>query len=430
MKAENLSVGKAIDNNANKKFIAIQIKSAIDNMRGMQKEIENFLNSETNEPLSSEYYQYLSVLPKELRLFIEQSFESISRQNLDKIDVIIEEVGRWGVGLLKDNNSAKILLENLFESIDNNTDRKLFINKLLELNSSNPFAAVAHPISRYNVYFNYIFISSEAIKHGDTNALIHELGHLLHCQTFDGKTPVNFTSIVNNAANQARESGKLKEIVGIYEEINCAINKQAQKEVNMTIKEKVQEFIALQKGYVNSGMTLPQAVIQAKQNIYARRVSENYDRIKNSRNEFGPELADIIDAVYKGANLVDDVDMTSLIRRHGFEYYLKRSPFDEMIADFTTLKVAGKEHDLQLLRDMFGVEFYDMLDTTFHHLVQPTIMHEQQPLEENITTEQQEIPINTYAQISAANTQLMEQESYFLNKQASSLQDNQGKIRN
>ena len=40
-----------------------------------------------------------------------------------------------------------------------------------------------------------------------------------------------------------------------------------------------------------------------------------------------------------------------------------------MIADFSALKVTGNEHDLQMIRDMFGEDFYNMLDETYYAMV-------------------------------------------------------------
>jgi len=81
-------------------------------------------------------------------------------------------------------------------------------------------------------------------------------------------------------------------------------------------------------------------------------------------------LLDIIDAVYAGElKASNDINLLRLYG-HGKEYFSSiQNQFNEIIANFTDLKVNNQEQELQMLKDLFGDDFHNMLETTFNDMV-------------------------------------------------------------
>ena len=370
--AENLSIQINKNYDVNIKQIEHQMENVIDNMLGMREEIIKFLNSDKDKSLSEKYYQYLSQIPRELQFNMVQSSESISKHDfqdiyLNNLDTLIKVYLELKTHLVYDDMNINSFGDKLFESIDkDNVDGQLFINKMKELSDSNQLMVVVckDRCSYYDRALGYVAINIETIKHGDITTLAHELGHLLHYKILNAEIPDDFKMVIAGAKTYASENGKLKKVLGKYKKNYDDAYNQAKKETSVTTRERIRGAIE---------MVIPEAPFQRYINT-----EKNWKRIWEilfEKTEFTTKLADIIDAVYEGA-VPDMNESFSYLSSHGLNYYFKFSPFIEIIADFTALKVTDNKHDLELIREMFGKEFYDMLDTTFQKLVQSSLINE------------------------------------------------------
>ena len=360
-------------NEVNIEQIAKQIEISINSLRCIRSELEKYLNSEIEETFLEDCHHYLSVLPKRTKDSIISFFQGILKQgltenDLERLDFLVDEFVKFQEDIEQNDNSVIILFDKLIGQIDrNNIDGQLFVKKLQELSNSGQLAMISCGRKEYySPDLNFISINFPKIKNGNIGVMAHEIGHLLHFH-MGAMIPENFDSIVNDAGKQALENGQLRVVLDQYKKIKDDAYIQAKKETSITVKEKIKGLASL---------IIPETFAQKLANL-----EKNHERIYeivSNKSEFSPRLADIIDAVYKETQLGVDGDLHWLTAQHGYEYYSKVSPFVEMIADFTALKVTSNEHDLQLLRGMFGKDFYDMLDTTFQKLIQPTLIQEQE----------------------------------------------------
>ena len=304
--------------------------------------------------------------------FTKGEVEETLEENLIKIDKALKKTIEFEEDLSScDYDFVNFSFNQLIEQIDvNNVDCQLFVNKLHELYNSNQLIITTcngHDAGGYySPEYRYVAVRPEKVKLEGPSVLAHELGHFLHYHALNGKIPDNFDLILSNAAKQAVDNGKLKKLINEYDKLHLRAYKQAQKEINVPLKQKFLGFI------FDSSVDR-----MRKWNRDAGRVNE----IIRKQHEFSLRLADLIDAIYKG-KAPKNIDFDYLTERHRADYYSRKSPFVEIIANFTALKVTGKEHDLQLLKNVFGEEFYNMLDTTFQKMVEPSVIQKEQPFEQ------------------------------------------------
>ena len=398
--------------------VASQIDYSIINLKRMLDEVEKSIQSGT--ALSEEYYYFHSLLPK--KIAEQMSINNINNWKLKEgLEFGIEEIEKMKADVLNSDMAVNSLVEQLFQSVDeNNIEGSLFVQRLKSLIEDGQIIITTSKDDMeacYNPDFNYVSMGSRKyIENGNYTVLAHELGHYFHRQVLDSKMPSNFDEIVSFARTMATDNGTLEKASQVYKEKISKANEQAQSEVNMTLQEKMQEFISLQKYFIQNGVRPITAIKMAKEQIYADRISTNYDRIINDENqlEYTPELADIIDAVFEGKKRDTNGKFFALTRGHGSEYFSTReSQFSEMIADFTALKVTGKKHDLEMLRTMFGNDFYNMLNTTFSHFIKADLVQEQDSVQEYVEVPQQpqiQEEVQEFVEMSETQSPLQQQD--------------------
>jgi len=109
----------------------------------------------------------------------------------------------------------------------------------------------------------------------------------------------------------------------------------------------------------------------------------NYKYYEYGQNNFNENhhiegaISDIIDAAYLGD--IKDSDGNSIVlsgghgkgfydyrREYGGEEEAKRAAFDEMMANFTQVKMSGSEKDLETIKVILGDECYNMMEETYN----------------------------------------------------------------
>ena len=88
------------------------------------------------------------------------------------------------------------------------------------------------------------------------------------------------------------------------------------------------------------------------------------------RVDFGDEaaLSDILDAVYEGTGADLKGNSLGVTYQHGVKYYNERlanAPFHEIIANYTQLKLTGKNSSIKILKNTFGEDFVNTLENVF-----------------------------------------------------------------
>ena len=351
--------------------ISSNISTEIDTLNLMKNEVEKSIQS--GETLSDRYYELRSQLHNRVANVIS---EDVSMTELrDDLGYTIEELDRWRLDSLNTDSSVDTLVDNLFSyANESNPEGLLFFQKLRELQENGQLLIVtstnAHEAC-YNSDFKFVDIGQEWIDYNAVSCLAHELGHLLHWQVLSYEIPSNFEDVVTIARQNAVESGKLDECSREYQNVINRIGEHAREDVNMTIKEKITEFLSLQRSYMEQGLSPTYAMKLAREELYDSRIAENIQSLLNgsTNKPFSPELSDIICSVFEGKKQTPDGKFITLTRGHDAEYLSSVDmQYAELIADFTSLKATGNAHDLQVIKEMFGDEFYNMLDETYHKM--------------------------------------------------------------
>ena len=262
--------------------------------------------------------------------------------------------------------SANDLLRKVFETVEpSNEGGMAFIKKIKSLlgDEKKDVNFVTSEVNSYfNDGYNYIGISQKCVDAGSASTLIHEMGHMLHFNVLGNKIPTSFDSVVREARIIASNGTELEKAAKAFE-VN---DKMAWKKV---ISQD--DVMSLFNKYKELGYDSTKARELTEQELEKLKQVE-HEMAQLSGGEYTPEFCDIVDAVFEGTGKDLKGMNLGITAGHGVDYYKSGDKqFSEMLAQFTVLKVTGNQHDLDVLRRMFGEDFYKMLDDTYSEMVMP-----------------------------------------------------------
>lgn len=300
-------------------------------------------------------------------------------------------------------NALNLAYSSFAKALDEgNLDALAALKKFTKLKQANPdLVLVTTPdvkISSWSAKNNWIKLQGYVVNKNADGVFFHEFGHCLLDKNFLKKLPIGWEAVIEKAKNISYDSDAMYVIRRNLNDINSRIRNQAEdifdeqieKSFGMTRSEYYQKvlndttqelgnmsemsLVTTLKNYgcgdkeINKIMSMPDLAPSELANLKIN------DEIMTIETELiGTEysdclaLADMIDAVYEG----EMSDAGYLAMGHGSIYYTKDvfNPIHELVANFTQLKLGGKENSLKAVRDLFGEEFYNTLDGIFKMLI-------------------------------------------------------------
>lgn len=295
-----------------------------------------------------------------------------------------------------------LLYTTLAQAYNNGNPYALKLTQLVtELKKSNPqisLQALNYNNAYWDIQNKQLCMGPSGIAMGDSGTIMHELGHGLFDMILNGELPKNWDTIVGKSRVISSNNGTLNNFGDILKRKGAELNARAEQEFlsNLEAQGKTLESYTreLEKHYtgifkntnkllvqklkdlgysedtINSminGKVTPSAA--AQQQISAEKSLIN-DKLWRTQEGDYCALSDIVDAVFIGEKKDVYNNDIYLNYQHGKEYYLRCGnsrlyEFHEIIANFTQLKMTGKQHHIKMLRDIFGDEFVDTLEQTF-----------------------------------------------------------------
>ena len=295
-----------------------------------------------------------------------------------------------------------LLYTTLAQAYNNGNPYALKLTQLVtELKKSNPqisLQALNYNNAYWDIQNKQLCMGPSGIAMGDSGTIMHELGHGLFDMILNGELPKNWDTIVGKSRVISSNNGTLNNFGDILKRKGAELNARAEQEFlnNLEAQGKTLDSYTreLEKHYsgifknttelltrklkdlgysedrINSminGKVTPSAA--AQQQISAEKSLIN-DKLWRTQEGDYCALSDIVDAVFIGNKKDVYNNDIYLNYQHGKEYYLRCGnsrlyEFHEIIANFTQLKMTGKQHHIKMLRDIFGNDFVDTLEQTF-----------------------------------------------------------------
>lgn len=286
------------------------------------------------------------------------------------------------------------------EGLDNGDEEALkVIKRITEIKQKNPNFTITpyKGTSCWDDLSSTIFFNvDEPIGKG---MLCHELGHALFATGVDGEMPDNWSSILREARDSLnKDPGRKMTILSEIWSAKPAIKAKAEQEVLKYLPfDTIDDFEnQLTKQYEKILEKSPYEIAESlrKQNYDWETINNVINggcsardlakiSIKSEVNVFYTEIfrtqygditavSDIYDAVYDGK----PYDSGRWLAGHGSAYYKKayalgynNRAFDEIIANFTQLKLTGNDKYLYSVKYLYGDEFYKTLEDTFNNMI-------------------------------------------------------------
>lgn len=279
--------------------------------------------------------------------------------------------------MLKGNNSRPELINLMYDTfndaIDNgNTEAYGVLKMITELKRKNPDLKLVLVSDKIGSYWSRnesaICIAVSALKMGDPHTLFHELGHCMFDSVLDGELPNNWNMVSANARVISSNNQSLADTCDLLNKLTLENQKQAMAELENSLGKTLKEYeeiIVLEhkKNYLDEIMARKLAKMQIIDEIGVIR-----DKIW--RTQYGDYVAisDMIDALYNGTMVDLNGNSLRLPYGHSLDYYKTHdivTPFHEIIANFNSIKITGSKESLGIVKNIFGDEFYDLLENVF-----------------------------------------------------------------
>lgn len=344
--------------------------------------------------------------------------------NQTEFDVPIEESNFSKNYLEKHNNSlgigptfeeGEMLLNELYELflLDGKSDQKLvialingykhslFVNYELNINELRNLVKIKKNNMSKFLYLKELgsgaYFSSGKVysDYNIINTLFHETGHALHKYLANNSIPKNYIEVISKVRQNpdtlrqveklsikcTEIRNKLKNIINVKYAafFDSYFNEERKLDIeqflNKSKSEKKEEFKSLNLDddildiIIDSSFTVEEYINHQKR-IFKKEYLEAMYRSKYAEYS---AIGDILDAIYEGDLYSEKIknqegEIISNISGHGIAYYYAtKHGFDEMIANFSVLlKSPNSKEFLDLLKNIVGEEFYNMLSTYYY----------------------------------------------------------------
>lgn len=317
------------------------------------------------------------------------------------------------------------LMQNSFDDWlgKNNPYAEKLVNKLIELKQTYPnitWEVDANGGSFWNNYHKKLCVGDNQISWNDSGTFAHETGHLLFDLVLSGQVPADWDSIMAKARvlSSTTNNGQLAKTINNFN-TNGQINySKAYSSFENSLKnagyKSIDDFVEAWTKSIESDLNTtglydtmdslrkagfdeeiiqlltdpnitPKDVATMYANTRIATIKESFDRLTDGGTDCA--VSDIIDAVYlgwgedihgnplaigygHGRNYYQNVDTNYVNAGFNKGYGESLFAFHEVIANFTQLKMSGNTKALQEIRDVFGDEFYLLLEDTFNKLLE------------------------------------------------------------
>lgn len=282
----------------------------------------------------------------------------------------------------KSDKEAIDLMYELFDTsiVDENWDALNALQAFNEAKKKNPLIHLVSEktsgISRWSLKSHSMIINKDFCAKG---VAAHELGHLLHDELLNANIPDDFNMILDNT--RASLSSDLPEInqFGIY--YKEASKKAEALAYNDYFTSKLDpdfsRFSSIENKSPYINMT-PDEFLKAYIEDFAKKhpgvsISDSKDL---AINDIGMDIRTLTNEyMYDSSdNAVSDICDALLeghfhgfgFNGHGVNYYSRPNMvFDEMLANFSQMKILGDKKHLQMTKEILGESLYDVFDGTF-----------------------------------------------------------------
>ena len=394
-------------------YIYLKLEKGIENIENIERENQKLIDNLLNNPIinagqtvlintKNKILEYL----KKIANAEESLFNVIDELSENTSDLLNNLYGKL---LNKSEPETEEYVEKAFEEAINNEnpyaeDLKNKLDELKDENRQIRFLEVDNgETSNWSNSRKELSIEEEYIDNEIYSVLWHEMGHLLFQLETDSQLPDNWSEILQNAQieyskhseynnlmpmqireirNEAEKSieDKIKEYG--YSSIEEYINSVAYKIDNGQGKEELEMIKEMSDELAEYGFEEETIeILSGNSEISTQEYIESFinSQIKQE-TEFSARMtghscySGIVDSVFLGEKYNLNGESLGVTFGHGSEYFKgnEKKAFNEIIADFTALKMLGTDEalsSLEQIRECFGDEFYNTLEETFNEFI-------------------------------------------------------------
>ena len=219
---------------------------------------------------------------------------------------------------------------------------------------------------------NYNNIDDETLFKG---TLYHEIGHLLHYVVTENMEPKGWDNLLEEIR---------VETSGVNKEKRLKLEEKIIESYKEYYNSSADEFWqGIMEKYGVSELTAASIALEEdlKQQGYSEEEYQAYisDGVRKIREEMGfladcdgwLSVSDMLDGIYQGKGVDLNGEKLKLTGKHGEEYYSHHDYIIlECVANFTELKLIGAEEQLLAIKETFGEEFYNELESIFNNMME------------------------------------------------------------
>ena len=233
----------------------------------------------------------------------------------------------------------------------------------------------------------------------DLGSIYHETGHFLYGNVLNKKLPDNFLSVRQKALDTLYSSSNeelLKTFKKNVEEVKIYSDYRVTKELNNFATSRGYKSISDYKNHLidkysqlNSSQRVKMLQTQNKLNggFYEDELSGKINdvidaeqfanlEIRSMKRKISDIISRSFDSYVKVTGMIDSLTMSkeNIWYGHSENYFKSFSnpkliSYDEMVADYTALRVNGSNDIIGFLRQLFGNEMMDALEQTYQEML-------------------------------------------------------------
>ena len=390
---------------------AVPIKSAKDMIFKYQDDV---ISTFDNTPLRNlEFSDYTKskymVNGKVSASMISNDFESMMKRNLQNIDQ--KMVTDAGLDYQRTIQANKFLMQSYLDAVSdtsnpNRGEALRCMAKMLELDSQGKAPIIINN-GGFDGSFNnkrYINLGIPTLDGSQSSVVFHESGHYFFSEAYNSQMPSQYPQLRKTVASSFDNSSNVKNTLQTFANNNAEIqnytNYLATKELRRYAidqgysgidgyrqylinkysntayidRSDLLKKVGSQEGMIQirtfsdqgfgKNLDVKDATKLADIELYTRK-NKIQDKVYSDLFPDYQSISDIIDATSKGTTYIN--------YGHGPGYFDKpvseNLSFNEILADYTSMKVRGDNRSIRTLRYLLGDQFVDMIDSTYQNML-------------------------------------------------------------